>query len=445
MSEAVTVEILTRLLRRVPGANWSCRVNVQTGERTWLYVDARMAEMYDTPEDEIRADPDVVLERLSPEDRIRLAEVMAQGFQSLSPVTWSGKVLRRSGELRWVDSHVEFEQEADGSIIVYGQVLDVTEQHRLERALSDSQATLRKAEELQRTVIDALPVGVMLANQAKEMLIFNASQKQMLGGMTTHEDGDVTRAYGVFRSDGVTPLPMEDSGMARALRGEEFEEELFLYNPRMDAPVLQHYRWKPMRDDSGDVYAALGVAEDITLQRKLETELRQRNEELAGSEAAKTELIEKLRYSIGELSTPILEVWEDVLVMPVIGVVDSRRTADMVQRLLAEVARSQASYVIVDLTGVEIVDTKTADHLVKLIRKVEVVGARCVLTGIRPAVAETLVEIGVDFGRITTLRNLKHGLRDAIRTARREREGAQSDRGAPHMEEDDAAPKRRAR
>ncbi len=128
-----------------------------------------------------------------------------------------------------------------------------------------------------------------------------------------------------------------------------------------------------MRDDSGAVYAALGVAQDITVQRKLETELRRRNEELAGSEAAKTELIEKLRYSITELSTPILEVWDDVLVMPVIGVVDSRRTADMVQRLLAEVARSQASYVIVDLTGVEIVDTKTADHLIKLIRKVEVV------------------------------------------------------------------------
>ncbi len=158
-----------------------------------------------------------------------------------------------------------------------------------------------------------------------------------------------------------------------------------------------------MRDDDGKVYASLGLTQDITLQRELELKLRQRNAELAASEAAKTELIDKLRYSIEELSNPILEVWDDVLVMPIIGVVDSRRTADMVQRLLTEVARSQASYVIVDLTGVEVVDTRTADHLMKLVRKVEVVGAHCVLTGIRPAVAETLVEIGVDFGRITTL------------------------------------------
>src|SRR5262249_5275908 len=113
--------------------------------------------------------------------------------------------------------------------------------------------------------------------------------------------------------------------------------------------------------------------------------------------------------------------WDDVLVMPVIGIIDSRRTADMAQRLLSEVTRTQASFVIIDLTGVEIVDTHTADYLMKLMRKVEIVGARCVLTGIRTGVAETLVNLGVDFGRLVTLRNLKHGLREALR-AHRDRE-----------------------
>lgn len=155
-------------------------------------------------------------------------------------------------------------------------------------------------------------------------------------------------------------------------------------------------------------------------------------------------LIERLRYSIDELSNPILEVWDDVLVMPIIGVVDSRRTADMVQRLLAEVTRTQASFVIVDLTGVEIVDTKTADHLMRLMRKVEIVGSRCVLTGIRPAVAEMLVDIGVDFGRVTTLRNLEHGLREAVRFARRERDGAR-DLGFDDEPADELATRRRGR
>jgi rsbT co-antagonist protein RsbR len=80
----------------------------------------------------------------------------------------------------------------------------------------------------------------------------------------------------------------------------------------------------------------------------------------------------------------------------------------------------------------------------KLIRKVELVGARCVLTGIRPAVAETLVDIGVDFGRITTLRNLKHGLREALRFARRERDGAR-EVGAEEELAEEPAPRRRGR
>jgi PAS domain S-box-containing protein len=196
-----------------------------------------------------------------------------------------------------------------------------------------------------------------------------------------------------------------------------------------EEPISTPYgeRWMltkkvPLLDADGQPMSLLGSSLDITARRATEHALAEANARLAASETAKLALIERLKYSIDELSNPILEVWDDVLVMPIIGVVDSRRTADMVQRLLAEVARAQASFVIVDLTGVEIVDTSTADHLMKLMRKVELVGARCVLTGIRPAVAETLVDIGVDFGRLTTLRNLKHGLRAALRAARHDRD-----------------------
>ena len=175
----------------------------------------------------------------------------------------------------------------------------------------------------------------------------------------------------------------------------------------------------PLFDEKGEAIALLGCSQDITERRASEQALAQTNRKLAESEEAKLALIDRLRYAVDELSNPILEVWDDVLMMPIIGVVDSRRAADMVQRLLAEVVRTQASFVIVDLTGVEVVDTKTADHLMKLMRKVELVGARCVLTGIRTAVAETLVEIGVDLGRLRTLRNLKHGLREALSATQR--------------------------
>ncbi len=445
MSEAITVEILTQLLLRVPGASWSLRMEPLTGKSAWIYVDAKVAELHDVPEAELRADPAAVTQRVLPEDQATLNELLAQSLQTLAPFVWSGRIAPRAGALRWVESHLAFEREADGSIVLYGHVFDVSERKRLEQALAESEAARRKADMLHRAVIDALPVAVVVMSQARELLVYNPAQQRQTGGIPEHEDGDVTGAYGVFKADGVTPLPMEDSGMAHGLRGEVTEEEIVIRNQRLTSDVRLHVDWTPLRDESGEVYAVLGASLDITTHRALEIELRQRNEQLAASEEAKTVLIDRLRYSIDELSNPILEVWDDVLVMPIIGVVDSRRTSDMVQRLLTEVTRTQASFVIIDLTGVEIVDTSTADHLMKLMRKVEVVGARCVLTGIRAAVAETLVDIGVDFARITTLRNLKHGLREALRFRRGEQEGSRRDLGPSIQEADDEKPRNHSR
>jgi anti-anti-sigma regulatory factor len=129
----------------------------------------------------------------------------------------------------------------------------------------------------------------------------------------------------------------------------------------------------------------------------------------------KLEIIERQRFAIQELSTPVLQLWTNVLAMPIIGVVDSRRSAEIMERLLSEITAKQSRFVILDITGVEIVDTKTADHFIKVIKAAELLGTRCILTGIRPAVAQTLVEIGVDLSSITTLRTLQDGLRECLR------------------------------
>ncbi|MFT3774393.1 MAG: PAS domain-containing protein [Minicystis sp.] len=423
MSESLNLQLLTRMLERLPGVTFCSRMDPATGKAQWLYINPRAADLYDVTLEELRTDPNAGLTRIHPEDRPGVEAAIARCMQTASPMSYLGRIQRRDGTTRWVETHANIDRDEDGSLFWYGQSIDVTERKELEKSLAASEAARQSSEALYKQIIDALPVGVMVANQKHEFSIMNPTHQRWIGGLADAPDGDVTTATGVFMADGVTPLPMHDSGMGRCLRGEALEEEVVIRNPRIRSDVRLHVVWTPLRDEGGKVHSALGTAQDITMQRKLEMDLRARNEELADSESAKATLIERLRYSIDELSNPILEVWDDVLAMPIIGVVDSRRTADMVQRLLGEVARTQASFVIIDLTGVEIVDTKTADHLMKLMRKVEIVGARCVLTGIRPAVAETLVDIGVDFGRLTTLRNLKHGLREALRSARRERDG----------------------
>jgi rsbT co-antagonist protein RsbR len=392
------------MLDRVPGATFCSRFDPATQKFTWLYVSGRASEVYDVDAADLLADPGLAIDRTIPEDRPRLDAALAACIQNGTPMSHVGRIRHRSGEIRWIETHAEVERQADGTVLWFGQSFDVTER--------------RKSEALYRQVVDALPLGIMVADQDLAFPIFNPTMTRLTGGLRDHTR-DITGAYGVFKEDGVTPLSMTESGTVRALAGETLEEEVVIKNPRLAAPVRMHVTFCPLRDEAGEVFAALGVCRDITVEHALEADLRVRSQELADSEAQKA----GLRSSIEELSTPILEVWDGVLVMPIIGIVDSRRASDMVQRLLAEVTRMQAAFVIIDLTGVELVDTHTADHLIKLVRKVEVVGARCVLTGVRAAVAETLGDIGVDFGRLVTLRNLKHGLLAALRAARRDREG----------------------
>ncbi|MEP7120132.1 MAG: STAS domain-containing protein [Byssovorax sp.] len=142
---------------------------------------------------------------------------------------------------------------------------------------------------------------------------------------------------------------------------------------------------------------------------------------LAESEAARDELerrlgtIEDQRRTIEELSIPIIDAWDGVLTLPIVGTIDSQRAADMSDQLLVRVAATRAHSVILDLTGVEVVDTGTAAHLVTLIRATELLGTRCVLTGIGPQVATTMASLGLDLGGVRTLRTLKDGLRLCIR------------------------------
>jgi len=144
--------------------------------------------------------------------------------------------------------------------------------------------------------------------------------------------------------------------------------------------------------------------------QELEESLAKRNEELAARAEENAQLVERLRFAVDELSTPVLEVWDDVLVLPVVGVVDTARSMQMEERLLAAVAHHRSRFVIIDLTGVGTVDTSTADRFLKLARSARLLGAECVVTGIQSAVARTLVALDVEFTSLRTAQNLKQGL-----------------------------------
>jgi len=162
----------------------------------------------------------------------------------------------------------------------------------------------------------------------------------------------------------------------------------------------------------------MGINFLIVDLRQTEQANREQQEALLSQQQeleAKLLTIEQQAAAIRELTTPVMEIWDDILVLPIVGVVDTRRSMDIMNNLLEKIVEAQAKCAIIDITGVEMVDTKTADYLLKVVRAASLLGTRCVLTGLSAAVAQTLVEIGADLTEVRTLRNLKAGLVDCLK------------------------------
>jgi len=152
------------------------------------------------------------------------------------------------------------------------------------------------------------------------------------------------------------------------------------------------------------------LLDDLARARKI-------NEEQVGEiERKNQEIAERTAIALRELATPIISVWDGVLALPVIGSVDTERSADMMDALLGRVVADQASHVIIDITGVSVLDTRTADHFLRMAKAVRLLGAECYLTGISPAIAQTMAELGIDASSTRTMRRLS----DALKLAQRE-------------------------
>jgi anti-anti-sigma regulatory factor len=123
---------------------------------------------------------------------------------------------------------------------------------------------------------------------------------------------------------------------------------------------------------------------------------------------------DQLRAVIQELSTPIIPIYRGVLVLPLVGAIDSMRSQEITERLLEEIVRQQADIVIIDITGVSVVDTSVANHLIMTAQAVNLLGSRVIFTGISSTIAQTIIQLGVNLGDVVTLSNLQAGMQFAL-------------------------------
>lgn len=130
---------------------------------------------------------------------------------------------------------------------------------------------------------------------------------------------------------------------------------------------------------------------------------------------SREQVIVRQQQELMELSTPVVTLWEGVLALPVIGTLDSARTQVVMESLLQKIVESGASIAIIDITGVPTVDTLTAQHLLKTVAAARLMGADCIISGIRPQIAQTIVHLGVDLGTVLTKATLADAFAVALR------------------------------
>lgn len=253
------------------------------------------------------------------------------------------------------------------------------------------EAKLREAQLLLRAILDYLPISVCKYDRA---------------GTFTFQDGKGLERVGVKPGQllGANALelyadhPESSEGIRQGLAGRASHSVIDARDTVWDTWFV------PVRDARGEPDGVISISLDATQSTQRENELRN-----------KLDLIEKQQKVIRDLSTPIIEVWDKVLTLPMVGVVDSVRISEVMDNLLTAIVNKDARFAILDLTGVDAVDTRTAGYIIEMIKAIRLLGAEGIVTGIRSNVAQTMIALGLDLSGVTTVGNLRAGLKLCMR------------------------------
>jgi rsbT co-antagonist protein RsbR len=273
---------------------------------------------------------------------------------------------------------------------------------QFEAAASASSAIAPNARDLFQLVIDQLPQSICWKDRSSIYLGCNRSFARIVDLEDSSEifgktDYDLpSAAYANhYRAD---DRQVMESGVAKI----NFEEP----QPQVDGTLGWIQTSKiPLFDNSGAVVGVLVAFEDISARKQAEEERLRTQEEYIQMQAG----------LLDELSTPLIPITQAVVVMPLIGSIDSRRAQQVLDTLLKGITERRARIAILDITGVPIVDTQVAGALIRAAQAAQLLGAQIVLTGIRPEVAQTLVGIGAELHGIVTRSDLQSGIAFATR------------------------------
>ncbi|NOK63450.1 MAG: hypothetical protein GFH25_541276n11 [Chloroflexi bacterium AL-N10] len=261
---------------------------------------------------------------------------------------------------------------------------DITEQKRAEHELRMTQQRLQ-------SIIDNIPMvlfginteGVFTLSEGKGLINLGLESGQVVGMPAKNIYKDI-------------PEVLDD--LDRATQGGEFTVS------RNVGGVSFETWYTPMHDQNGQLLGTTGVSMDITARVKAEQEQRQLQEQIISTQAS----------ALAELTTPIIPISDAIVVMPLIGLIDSLRAQHIMDTLLEGITKQRAQIAILDITGMSVVDTQVANALIQVAQAVQLLGARVILTGIRPEIAQTIVGLGINLRGIATHSTLQEGIALAL-------------------------------
>ena len=188
-----------------------------------------------------------------------------------------------------------------------------------------------------------------------------------------------------------------------------------------------------IEDDLSGIEAAIDLLiDDLTDELKKRAVMQREVEDKLAKIQEQQKTILQQQQDLLELSSPVSKVWDNVLILPVIGTLDSQRTQVMMENLLEKIVETGCTVAILDITGVPTVDTQVANHLLKTVTSARLLGAECIISGISPAIAQTIVHLGIDLSSIRT----KATLQDAMIFAMKQNKRSEDSR--PHSRFADA-------
>jgi len=280
-------------------------------------------------------------------------------------------------------------------------------------------------------VLDDTPLGVVIWDSEFRVAEWNRAAWQIFGWK--REEALNQHASFIIP---VSVRPLVDDIFRSLIREEGGSHSINTNLGRDGRTLICEWHNTPLRREDRTVVGVISLVHDISERQRLEEELRQTAAErearvaeaqrqaeqkslLLSEMNAQLATIQRQNQQIVALSAPLLDVWQGVLAVPLSGSLDSLRISEIMERLLEAITERRVQFVILDLTGVDSMDTNNAAQLIKLLSALRLLGATGIVTGIHPVVAQIVVQLGVELSSIVTLRSLQEALRYCMGRATR--------------------------